>query len=130
MTAMIYTVAPMMGVRMDIAEMLGSVLGDSWTAGLIMHAMNGALIFPLLFAAVLHARLAGSPIVRGATWGLILWLIAQVVVMPMMGAGFFSVASGGVMAPMASLIAHLAYGSILGAISGAPRPITAVAVSA
>jgi hypothetical protein len=53
--------------------------------------------------------------------------MAQVIVMPMMGAGFFSVAAGGVMAAMASLIGHLVYGSLLGAIAGAPRPIAAVA---
>ena len=32
-TAMMYVVAPMMGLRMDIAAMLGSMLGGSWTAG-------------------------------------------------------------------------------------------------
>lgn len=99
-----YTAAPMMGVRMDIAEMLGSMLGNSWAAGLAAHVMNGAIVFPMLFAAVLFMRRSGSPVVRGVTWGAILWLVAQVVVMPMMGAGFFSVASGGAMAAVASLM--------------------------
>jgi len=123
MTLLMYTAAPMMGVRMDIAQMLGSMLGNSWAAGLAAHAMNGAIVFPVLFAAVLYTRLSGSPVVRGATWGAILWLIAQVIVMPMMGAGFFSLAAGGAMAAMASLIAHLAYGSVLGAIAGSPQRI-------
>jgi hypothetical protein len=129
MTTLMYTAAPMMGVRMDIAQMLGSVLGGSWTAGLLMHAMNGAVIFPLLFAGILYRHLSGSPLARGATWGVILWLTAQLVVMPMMGAGIFSLAAGGIMAAMASLIAHLVYGSVLGAIAGAPRPITAAAIA-
>ena len=52
---------------------------------------------------------------------------AQVMVMPMMGGGFFSMAMGGMMAAGGSLIGHLLYGSILGAIAGAPeaRAVTA-----
>ncbi len=65
---------------------------------------------------------AGSPAVKGAIWGVTLWLIAQTVVMPMMGAGVFSSAMGGMMAAMGSLVGHLLYGSIFGAIAGAPEP--------
>lgn len=53
-------------------------------------------------------------------WGLVLWLLAQVMVM---GGGFFSSAMGGLMAVMGSLMGHLAYGALLGAIVVAPaRP--------
>ena len=48
-------------------------------------------------------------------------MLAQVVVMPMMGGGFFSMAMGGMMAAGGSLIGHLLYGSILGAVAGAPE---------
>lgn len=123
MTLMMYIVAPMMGIHMDIAQMLGSMLGNSWSTGLVMHFMNGAVIFPLVFALVLYGRLPGGPILKGATWGAILWIVAQVVVMPMMGAGFFSLAMGGMMPAMGSLIGHLLYGAILGAIVGAPEPV-------
>lgn len=123
MTLMMYIVAPMMGIHMDIAQMLGSMLGNSWSAGLVMHFMNGAVIFPLVFALVLYDRLPGGPILKGTAWGVILWIVAQVVVMPMMGAGFFSLAMGGIMPAMGSLIGHLLYGAILGAIVGAPEPV-------
>jgi len=33
MTGMMYMVAPMMGLKMDIAQMLGSMLGNNWWAG-------------------------------------------------------------------------------------------------
>ena len=33
MTAMMYMVAPMMGLKMDIAQVLGSMLGNNWWAG-------------------------------------------------------------------------------------------------
>ncbi len=121
MTAMMYVVAPMMGLRMDIAQMLGSMLGNNWWAGMVVHVVNGAVIFPLIYAYLLYDRLPGNPATRGATWGVVLWLLAQVMVMPMMGAGFFSMAMGGMMAAMGSLVGHLLYGSLLGAIAGAPE---------
>lgn len=127
MTAMMYLVAPMMGLRMDIAAMLGSMLGGSWTAGLMMHFVNGALIFPAIYASVLYPHLPGTPALRGTIWGVALWLIAQVMVMPMMGAGLFSSAVGGMMAAMGSLVGHLLYGSLLGVVAGAPEPRVAQA---
>ena len=122
MTMMMYVVAPMMGLHMDIAAMLGSVLGGNWSAGMMMHFINGSVIFPAIYAYVLYARLPGPPAVRGTTWGVVLWLLAQTIVMPMMGAGLFSSAMGGAMAAMGSLIGHVLYGSLLGVIASAPEP--------
>ena len=118
MTAMMYMVAPMMGVRMDIAAMLGSMLGGSWAAGMAMHFFNGTVVFPLVYGYLLVSRLPGPPVVRGALWGVALWLIAQTMVMPMMGAGLFSAAAGGMVAAVGSLVGHLVYGAILGAVNG------------
>jgi hypothetical protein len=115
-TMVMYLLAPMMlGQPMDIAKMLGSMLGDNWWAGMIMHLANGSLIFPLIYAFVLYRILPGGPVAKGAAWGIVLWLMAQVVVMPMMGAGLFG---GSAMAAMGSLIGHVAYGSLLGWIAG------------
>ena len=119
MTMMMYVVAPrMMGMEMDIAAMLGSMLGGSWAAGMAMHVALGSLAFPLVYALGLYGVLPGSPVVRGAIWGFILFLSAQAVVMPMMGAGFFSSHMGGPMAVAGSLVGHLVYGTLLGAIAG------------
>src|SRR5919201_256063 len=82
MTAMVYLVAPMMGLHMDIAAMLGSMLGGSWAAGMMMHFVNGAVIFPAIYTYALYAHLPGSPTIRGTLWGVVLWLIAQTAVMP------------------------------------------------
>lgn len=121
MTLMMYYVSPMMmGMKMDIAAMLGSMLGGNWTAGMIVHFINGAVVFPAIYVYLLYERLPGSPVLRGAIWGTILWFLAQTVVMPMMGGGFFSSQMGGAMAVMGSLIGHLIYGSLLGAIAGGP----------
>jgi hypothetical protein len=122
MTGMMYVVAPMMGLHMDIATMLGNMLGRSSAAGMMMHCLNGTVIFPAIYVYVLYAHLPGSPAIRGTIWGIVLWLIAQTVVMPMMGAGVFSSAMGGWMAAMGSLIGHVLYGSLLGSIASAPVP--------
>jgi hypothetical protein len=115
-TMMMYFVAPMMlGHPMDIAKMLGSMLGDSWWAGMMMHFVNGTIIFPLIYVFLLYGVLPGRPAVKGIIWGISLWLMAQVVVMPMMGAGFFG---GSVMAAMGSLMGHVGYGGLLGWIAG------------
>lgn len=120
MTAMMYVVAPMIGLTMDIAAMLGSMMNGSWIAGMILHFVNGSILFPAIYAYVLYERLPGSATVRGALWGVGLWLVAQVIVMPMMGGGLFSSAAGGLMTVMGSLVGHVIYGSVLGSIASAP----------
>lgn len=70
----------------------------------------------------LYAYLPGSAAIRGTIWGVVLWFVAQTVVMPMMGAGLFSCEMGGAIAARGSLIGHVLYGSLLGIIAGAPEP--------
>jgi hypothetical protein len=123
MTAVIYGVAPMMGVHMDIAAMLGSMFGGSWAVGLLMHLMIGTVAFPLAYAVLLQGRLPGTDVVRGIQFGIGLWLLAQIVVMPMTGAGVFSANAGGLTAAMGSLVGHLLYGAALGVLAGARRPV-------
>ena len=118
MTLMMMFVAPMMtGMPMDIAEMLGGMLGG-YTMGMIAHIMMGVVIFPLAYAVVAYGVLPGPPLVRGMIFGVALWVAAVVVVMPMAGAGFMMANIGGMMAVMASLMGHLVYGGLLGAIAG------------
>jgi uncharacterized membrane protein YagU involved in acid resistance len=112
----------MMGLRMDIAAMLGSMLGGSWIAGMMMHFVNGSLVFPAIDVYGLYAHFPGSPAIRGTIWGVALWFVAHTVVMPMMGAGLFSSAMGGMMAAMGSLIGHILYGSLLGIIASVAEP--------
>jgi hypothetical protein len=89
---------------------------------MMRHVVNGALIFPAIYAYALYDRLPGSPAIKSTAWGVALWLMAQVIVMPMMGAGLFSSHMGGIMAAMGSLVGHVLYGSLLGVIASAPEP--------
>ncbi len=117
MTLMMNFVAPRMGVHMDIAAMLGSMLGGR-TMGMFIHFLNGTVIFPLIYTYVLYRVLPGSPATRGVVFGVLLWLAAQLMVMPLMGAGLFSLRAGGVMAATASLLGHVVYGGLLGFLVG------------
>lgn len=118
-TMMMYWVGPMMGMmKMDIAASLGSMLGGSWALGMMMHFVNGTIIFPLIYAYLLFRVLPGGGTLKGIEWGLILWFLAQVMVMPMMGDGFFSANMGGMMAAGGSLMGHAIYGGLLGWIAG------------
>ena len=124
MTALML-MAPAMGLPpMNIGAMLGSMMGGSAVLGWIAHFMVGAIL-ALAFAALFAARLPGPPALRGMAYGVVPWLAAQLVVMPMMGAGFFS---GSLAAALGSLMGHLVYGAVLGAVYGAQgREAAAVA---
>lgn len=118
MTIVMYA-GPAMGMpKMDIAAMLGSLLGGNWWLGMTLHFLNGSIFFPLLYAYVLFSVLPGAAWLKGVQWGLILWFLAQGMVMPMMGMGFFSAGAPAPFPAVAgSFIGHSIYGAILGAIA-------------
>ena len=107
--------APKMGMPpMNIGAMLGSVMGGNVALGWAAHFMIG-VVLALGYAAFFASRLPGPSAVRGALYSLLPWLMAQVVVMPMMGMGFFS---GSMIAAGGSLMGHLVYGLVLGLVYG------------
>lgn len=119
MSLMMRFAAPMMiGQPMDIAAMLGNMMGGVYALGMAAHIMLGVFVFPLIYTILVFRLLPGGPLVKGMTWGLILWLIAETMVMPMAGAGFFMSEIGGMKAVMAALMGHLVYGGLLGVITG------------
>jgi len=109
---MLMLVAPVMGMpKMAIGEMLGSFLGIGTAAGWVLHLVIG-LTLATIYAAVFAKRLPGSPVVRGALYGIGVFLMAQLVVTPMMGGGVFS--GGNVLMIAGSLMGHLVYGGFVG----------------
>lgn len=120
MTAFTY-MAPLMGFEMNIPKMLANTMGTPVIVGWIAHFMIGEIIafnFAAIFLTKTH-KAAGWK--SGALFGLIPWLIAQIMVMPMMsilsGGGYIDgLFSSSIMVAMASLVGHLIYGTILGGI--------------
>lgn len=78
--SMVMWLAPMMGMpKMDIPGMLSGMMGFSKVIGWLMHFMIGisfALIYAFFFMIVL--KKINSVILRGAIFGFIAFLIAQV----------------------------------------------------
>lgn len=115
---MLMLLAPRMGMPpMNIGAMLGSVMGGNVVLGWMGHFMIGTVL-AVSYAAVFAARIPGAPAFRGAIFSLLPWLMAQLVVMPMMGMGLFS---GSMLAAGGSLMGHLVYGAVAGQIYGAPE---------
>lgn len=116
MTALML-MAPAMGFPpMNIGAMLGSVMGGSQALGWVAHFMIGTIL-ALIYAAFFVDRLPGPAVVRGLVYSLAPWLMAQLVVMPMMGMGVFS---GSLVAAFGSLMGHLVYGAVVGLVYGLP----------
>ena len=117
MTAVGVWVAPMMGMPpMNPADLLASKMGGMLSLGWVGHLMIGS-IFALIYASFVASRLPGPPAIRGAVFSLAPWLMAQMIVMPMMGMSLFS---GSVMMAGGSLIGHLIYGLVIGGLIGDP----------
>lgn len=108
-------VAPMMGIpAMNPADMLAAQMGGLTAVGWAGHLMIGTVL-AFIYATVAVDKLPGPTVARGAVFGLAPWLMAQVLVMPMMGMGLFS---GSATLAGGSLIGHLVYGGVLGAVVG------------
>lgn len=111
--------APLMGIEMNIPEMLAGTMGAPVIVGWAAHFMIG-VILAVSYAVVYYPNF-GSPnkMKSGAIFSLVPWLMAQVIIMPMMsimngesyGAGFFS---GSILLAGASLMGHLLFGVVLG----------------
>jgi len=127
---MMMLMAPMMGMpKMNIGEMLAGFMGMPATLGWIAHFIIDTLL-AVIYANVFLNRLPGTPWIKGMLFSLIPWFVAQVVMSPMMGAGFFaSNTPAPVMMVMGSLIGHLVYGAVIGIICGQAPAQARVATS-
>jgi uncharacterized membrane protein YagU involved in acid resistance len=110
---------PLMGMpEMSIGKMLSGFMGVPEALGWVAHFMVGTIL-ALIYVYVFASRLPGSGLVRGAIYGLIPWFVDQIMVNPMMGAGVFA---SNTPAPMlmvvGSLMGHLVYGAVVGAVYG------------
>ncbi len=129
MTALMY-MAPSMGVpKMDIAMMLGTMFATNPSAafaiGLAMHFMLGSVLLAIPYFYLIEFKFRDAPWLGGAIWGFLLWGIANLIVMPMMGFVHPLVRAGampapgllmlqlGILAPIGSLMGHLLYGVVL-----------------
>lgn len=95
--------------RMNPAEMLAESMGGQLALGWAVHLLIG-VVLAVIYGFV-AGRLPGPPPVRGALFALAPWLLAQGMG-AMMPGGFTAAAVSG------SLIGHLVYGAVVGAMYG------------
>ncbi|PKP70683.1 MAG: hypothetical protein CVT82_05940 [Alphaproteobacteria bacterium HGW-Alphaproteobacteria-4] len=105
----------MMGVmpELDVAKMLGMMMGTGEAMGWVGHFMIGTIAWGGGFALLYGLIPGGSATGKGIVFGIVAWLMMMIAVMPMAGAGLFGMAMG-IMAPMMTLVLHIIFGAVLG----------------
>lgn len=123
-------IAPMMGgPEMNIPQMLADFMSVPVIVGWIAHFMIGTVL-ALIYVYILIERLPGVPWIKGALYGLFPWFLAQIMVNPMMGAGIFAVNTPApMMMVVGSLMGHLVYGGVVGAVYGSRGSSKSIPVS-
>ena len=119
MTIFLYLIMPSLAHRpFDIGGLIGETLDGPWALGVATHFVLGALIFPLFFVGYFYGRCPGPPWLKGTLWGVLLWLVAEMVAIPLANGGLFHSQAGGFSAAMGFLFGHVLYGGVLGAVTG------------
>lgn len=74
----------MMGIKMSIPEMISGMLGGNIIIGWIMHFIIG-IVLAVNYGAIFYSKIKIQPIwICRAFFGLLPWLMAQTLVIPMM----------------------------------------------
>lgn len=105
------------GQPMDVAALIAAFLGSSYVVGLIVHLLTGTVVFPLAYLVFGHRYLPGPDWLRGVIFLIPLYLVAMVVVMPVLGQGLFFDSAP---KAMVALVGHLIFGLAMGLIIGKP----------
>lgn len=83
--------------------------------GWIAHFAIGTVLWGILFALLVHHLPGGSFWLRGVVFSIGAWVLMMIIVMPMAGAGVFGMGIG-IGAPVATLVLHIIFGAVLGAV--------------
>jgi hypothetical protein len=111
-------VAPVMiGQPMDVAAIIAGALGMPVVAGMIAHFVAGTVAFPIAYLVIGIRHLPGPGWLRGAIFLILIYFGAMLVVMPLLGQGFFLSSAP---KAMVALVAHILFGLAMGAIIGKP----------
>ena len=124
MTALLL-VEPSVGLpKIAMGQVLSTALGlasahlaTGAALGWALHFIIGMLL-ALIYAGIFDPRLPGPPLVRGLIYGALVFVVAQLVFMPLVGGGVFS--HGDPELLTGSLLGHLVYGGLTGWIYAAP----------
>lgn len=97
--------------RVIVTKFLGFHANSYSQLGLAAHLLVG-FILGVVYGGIFHPFPRSLEVLNGLLYGLILWLVLMVVVLPAVGEGYFGVKLGRT-ARISSLVSHLVYGLIL-----------------
>jgi uncharacterized membrane protein YagU involved in acid resistance len=126
MTALLL-IEPSVGLpKIAMGQVVGGSLGLASASltigpvlGWVIHFLVG-IALAIVYAAFFQRRLPGIGLVRGLIYGTLVFLVAQLVFMPLAGIGVFS--RGDLELVAGSLLGHFVYGGLTGWIYGDPAP--------
>src|SRR6476620_12754210 len=118
MTALLL-VEPSVGLpKIAMGQVLSTSLGfasahlaSGPALGWLLHFLIG-ISLALIYAGYFERRLPGGPLTRGLLYGVLVFTVAQLGFMPLVGGGVFSRGDPELLA--GSLLAHLVYGGLTG----------------
>lgn len=115
----IMVVKGMMGLmpELDVIAMLGGMMKSSAMMAWLAHFMLGTVVWGVGYAVLQGSIPGGNSIVKGIVFGIGVWVMMMVAVMPMAGAGMFGM-NLGMMAPVMTLMLHVIFGAVLGGVYG------------
>jgi hypothetical protein len=115
----VYGAVPLLTAgSIDMAALLQRVCD----VGMLAQVFTGAILFPLGYMALASQSFPGTPVLKGMLWAGLLWVMAEAIMAPVLGAGIFSAELGGLPAAGRALLGYLAYGATLGGIAGLAEP--------
>lgn len=118
MTLALYVLVSVLAGRPLDSAMLGGVV--AWMPAMVPQFVNGSITLPLIYVYLVFRFLPGEPWIKGALWGVILWCLAEILVMPLMQDALSGVTSIGATAILVFglLLVLLVYGTLLGWLAG------------
>lgn len=105
--------------EMDMIGMNSGMMGVSRGIGWMLRFVVGTVVYGLAFLWVFSPIWPDGYWLGGAVLGLVGWLIAMLMMMPMAGNGVFGMKLGAKV-PMMSLVMHVVCGAVLGLVYGWP----------
>ncbi|HYF23684.1 MAG TPA: DUF6789 family protein [Caulobacteraceae bacterium] len=101
--------------RVDLVALLSGALELPVWASWIGHFLIGSVVWGALFALLAPRIPASTCTAKAVMFSIAAWLLMQLIILPMAGAGLFGLRYGGV-APLLTLALHVVYGLVLGAV--------------
>lgn len=101
--------------EVQLIKTWSALLGDPThvAAGWIAHIVVGVVVGGIAFALLSPRLPTRSFAIKGVVFGILMWLVMMLVVMPLAGAGVFATHQSAA-APVATLALYLIYGIVLG----------------